>query len=121
MSRIDIITAAIVLLLAGTTPVHAQGAATERHTLNQDVEELYQQGRYVQATILAKRALEDAQAKEGPDHLEVARSLNNLALLYATQGEYAKAEPLYKRALAIREKALGPEPPSVASSLNNLA
>ena len=51
----------------------------------------------------------------------MARSLNNLALLYDAQGRYAEAEPLYKRALAIREKALGPDHPDVAPSLNNLA
>jgi tetratricopeptide (TPR) repeat protein len=57
----------------------------------------------------------------GPDHPDVATSLNNLALLYKTQGHYAKAEPLYKRSLAIREKALGPDHPDVANSLVNLA
>ena len=51
----------------------------------------------------------------GPDHPDVARSLNNLAALYETQGRYADAEPLYKRSLAIREKALGPDHPDVAS------
>jgi len=51
----------------------------------------------------------------------VAKSLNNLALLYYAQGAYVKAEPLYARALAIWEKALGPEHPDVAMSLNNLA
>ena len=34
----------------------------------------------------------------GPDHPDVATSLNNLALLYYNQGQYAKAEPLYQRA-----------------------
>ena len=57
----------------------------------------------------------------GPDHPNVATSLNNLAVLYKTQGRYADAEPLYKRSLAIREKALGPDHPDVATSLNNLA
>ncbi len=57
----------------------------------------------------------------GPDHPEVAASLNNLAGLYYKQGKYAKAEPLQKRALAIREKALGPEHPQVATSLENYA
>jgi tetratricopeptide (TPR) repeat protein len=50
----------------------------------------------------------------GPEHPDVATSLNNLAALYRDQGEYAAAEPLYKRALAIRDKALGPEHPLVA-------
>ena len=33
----------------------------------------------------------------GPDHPDVAISLNNLAALYNDQGRYADAEPLYKR------------------------
>ena len=57
----------------------------------------------------------------GPDHTEVATSLNNLALLYYAQGRYAQAEPLYKRSLAILEKALEPDHPDVATGLHNLA
>ena len=57
----------------------------------------------------------------GVDHLAVATSLNNLALLYSNQGQNAQAEPLYQEALAIQEKALGLEHPAVATSLNNLA
>ena len=43
----------------------------------------------------------------GPEHPDVAQSLNNLAVLYHTQSKYAEAEPLYERSLAIKEKALG--------------
>jgi len=57
----------------------------------------------------------------GPDHPDVAKSLNNLAEVYREQGRNADAEALYQRALAIREKALGPDHPDVAKSLNNLA
>jgi len=57
----------------------------------------------------------------GPEHPDVATSLNNLALLYYTQGRYDQAEPLLMRTLAIREKVLRPEHPDVAQSLNNLA
>ncbi len=51
----------------------------------------------------------------------MARSLNNLALLYQAQDKYAEAESLYKRSLAIREKALEPGHPDVALSLENYA
>ena len=68
-----------------------------------------------------KKALAITEKALGPEHPDVATSLNNLAALYESQGRYAEAEPLYKRALAIREKALGPEHPDVATSLNNLA
>ena len=57
----------------------------------------------------------------GPDHPDVARSLNNLAGLYEHQQRYADAEPLYRRALSIRERALGPDHPDVTTSTSNLA
>jgi tetratricopeptide (TPR) repeat protein len=57
----------------------------------------------------------------GPEHLDVAGSLNNLALLYLAQGQHVKAEPLYQQALEIREKALGAEHPNVATSLTGIA
>ena len=53
--------------------------------------------------------------------LDVAQSLNNLALLYHAQGRYAEAEPFYQRSLAILEKAFVPEYPHVAASLENYA
>ena len=65
------------------------------------------QGRYADAEPLYKRALAVREKTLGPDHPDVAQTLNNLALLYYNQGRYAEAEPLYKRALAIYEKALG--------------
>ena len=82
---------------------------------------MYRQGTYDQAVIIARQALSIAEKTLGPDHLDVALSLNNLAFLYGTQGQYARAEPLHKRSLAISEKALGPDHVDVALSLNNLA
>ena len=38
----------------------------------------------------------DQGGKLGPDHPDVAHSLNNLAGLYQKTGRYAEAEPLYK-------------------------
>lgn len=53
--------------------------------------------------------------------LQVAATLNNLAVLYGKRGKYKDAEPLCKRALEIREKVLGKDHPDVAKQLNNLA
>ena len=69
---------------------------------------LRQQGDYKRATEVAQKALELADRQLSPEHPDVARSLNNLGLLYQEQGQYAQAEPLHKRALAIWEKALRP-------------
>ncbi len=49
----------------------------------------------------------------GPEHPDVAQSLNNLAGLYHAQEKYTKTEPLINRALKIREKVLGPNHPDV--------
>ena len=83
--------------------------------------QLYKQGHYQEAILLAQRSLVIMEKELGPDHPDVALSLSNLAVLYNHMGDYAKAEPLNKRSLAIYEKALGPDHPDVALSLSNLA
>ncbi len=79
------------------------------------------QGKYAEAEPLYQRALAIREKALGPEHPNVATSLNNLAVLYHTQGRYTEAEPLYQRALAIHERVLGPEHPNVAQSLENYA
>ena len=84
--------------------------------------ELYKaQGKYAEATPLYRRSLTILEKALGPEHPNVATSLNGLAALYKAQGNYAEAAPLFQRSLAIREKTLGPEHPDVAASLHNLA
>jgi CHAT domain-containing protein/Tfp pilus assembly protein PilF len=103
-------------------------AATERdrdfheaRKLNDESDKLERAGKYDEALPLAERVRDIRERLLGADHLEVADSLNDLALLYMEKTEYAKAEPLYGRALAIRETELGPNHPDVAVVLNNLA
>jgi tetratricopeptide (TPR) repeat protein len=72
------------------------------------------------AATLYKRALAIQVKVLGPNHPQVAASLNNLAVLYQDESQYAQAEPLYKRALAIWEKIPGADT-RVAGNLNNLA
>ncbi len=121
MKYLSTCTIAFLLLLQATLPVFAQGAGSEWDILNQEVNELYRTGNYERAVVVARKALEVAEKIVGPNHPDVATSLNGLALLYHTQGQYAQAEPLFKRALAIYENALGPDHPLVAMTLNNLA
>ena len=83
----------------------------EAQRLNQQAVELYQAGQYQKALPLVQRALEINEKALGPEHPDLAVSLNNLAGLYQAMGAYDKALPLYQRALTIREKALGPEAP----------
>jgi len=95
--------------------------AKAAHLLFQTGLYLDERARYVEAELLYQRALSIREQSLGPEHPDVADSLNNLANLYDSQGKYAEAELLYQRALSIREQSLGPEHPDVAALLNNLA
>jgi hypothetical protein len=57
------------------------------------------------------RALGSWEKALGPDHSEVAESLNDLGLMYREQGRRDGAEPLPARALSIRERTLGSDHP----------
>lgn len=78
-------------------------------------------GQYSTAQPPLKHALAIREKVLGPDHPDVATSLNILAVSYHAQRQYAEAQPRYERALAIQEKVLGPDHPDVALILSNLA
>ncbi|KAF3845094.1 hypothetical protein F7725_008257 [Dissostichus mawsoni] len=93
-------------------------------------------GKYKEAEPLCKRALEirekescqmcDAKEEKeeevlGKDHPDVAKQLNNLALLCQNQGKYEEVEYYYMRALEIYQTKLGHDDPNVAKTKNNLA
>jgi tetratricopeptide (TPR) repeat protein len=59
------------------------------------------QERYAEAESLYKRSLSIIEQQLGPEHPDVATSLNNLANLYYVQGRYSEAEPLYLAGLRI--------------------
>jgi tetratricopeptide (TPR) repeat protein len=67
-----------------------------------EIVKLFNVGRYADAIPLAQLELAIYEKVLGPNHLDVATSLNTLAFFYEKQGRYADAEPLYKRAAAIR-------------------
>ena len=77
--------------------------------------------RFVEAEQSLRQAVMMTEQTFGPDHPEVAGSLNNLAALLSATNRLSEAEPLYRRALSIYETSYGPDHPLVATSLNNLA
>ena len=83
----------------------------------------YQGGRasYDAAEPLLRRALGIREKHLGPDHLDVATSLNNLSSLLQKKGKYAEAKSILERSVAIYEKDLGSNHPWLATGLNNLA
>ncbi len=131
--------AEVLCMTFGLAIASAQQTAWENYL--EAGQKAYEQGDYPEAQKMFSAALEEADKSGpddprwaislawlivlndtqilGPEHPDVATSLNNLASLYHNQGKYAQAEPLYQRALAIWEKALGPEHPQVATFLEN--
>jgi len=81
---------------------------------------LMQRGRYSEAEAVSQKALLLGR-RLGRDRLDVAASLNNLAIVYQRWGRLAESEPLYEQALAIRESVLGPNHTEVAHTLLNYA
>lgn len=82
---------------------------------------LRRQNRLSEAEPLFKRSLAIKEKVFGPNSIQVAGALNDLAINYSMQRRYAEAEPLYRRALAIGEGAGGDKSPAVAFTLNKLA
>ena len=94
-----------VLLLTGLLSLAAfaqGGAAGEWDKLNREAVQLYRAGNYAGAVDVAKKALELAEKSLGPDHPDVATSLNNLAKLLRETNRAKEAEDLEQRAARIR-------------------
>jgi tetratricopeptide (TPR) repeat protein len=89
--------------------------------LNQAGSYLRQRARNTEAEPLFRISLSITELLQGPDHPNVAISLNNLAALLQATNRSKEAEPLMRRALEIDERANGPDDPNVAIRLNNLA
>jgi len=81
---------------------------------------LYTRARFDEAEPLMRRALKIDEKSFGAEHPDVARDLNNLALLLKATNRLSEAEPLMRRALDIFEKSLGPEHPNTQTVRRNL-
>ena len=57
----------------------------------------------------------------GQDHVQVATTLGNLAIVLHPMGDYDQAKALYERALAVLQNHYGQDHVEVATTLGNLA
>ena len=96
-------------------------AASPIDSLNKQVLDLYNQGKFEEATPLCQQLVQMLEQQYGSDSLQFASGLNNLAELYVKQHKPEQAYPLYRRSLLIREAQLGPDHPDVAKSRARLA
>ena len=92
MKHIRLIFLAFAFLGAMPSIANAKGAGIVCNNLNQKVKELFRAWKNDRAVVVVLKALEVAEQNIGPDHPNVALSLNNLAAPCKTQGEYSKGQ-----------------------------
>ncbi len=88
-------------------------------SLHHQANVLDQTGRYDEAEVAIRRAVEIRERKLGDDP-SVASCLNVLGNVLWHQGRLDEAEVVHRKALAIREQALPADDPKIAQSLHNL-
>jgi CHAT domain-containing protein/Tfp pilus assembly protein PilF len=93
----------------------------EARKLTRESNRVLGEGKPNEARPLAERALAIREEALGPDHVEVASTVNTLANIHYQLDDYNGAEVLFERALAIREKTLSPDHPDLADSMAGLA
>jgi CHAT domain-containing protein/Tfp pilus assembly protein PilF len=109
---------AVLIVLSGSVPLLAQ--SDDLATLNRQIGQLYQAGKYDEAIPLAQRLVELTRSRSRKEPRAHANALGILGDLYREKGRYAEAEPLYKSAHGMLEKELGPDRREVGQSLNRL-
>jgi CHAT domain-containing protein/tetratricopeptide (TPR) repeat protein len=112
--------AARLLIVLCLSSVTALAGPQDLLALMQRITALAKEGRYAEATTLARKLESEAEKASGPQSPLTATTLVVLAQTLQTQGQTAEAEKHLRRALAIREKSLGPQHPDVAAVLSTL-
>ncbi len=79
----------------------------------------YAFGEFPESEHLLTQVLKIQEKLLGPEHPELAQTLNNLGVLRHTQGRYAEAEAFYRWALEICEAHLGLEDPDGVNLIQN--
>jgi tetratricopeptide (TPR) repeat protein len=93
-----------------------------RATLMDTIGSIYRLlGQIDQAESLANEALAIRRRVLGPEHPDVAQSLDLLGQIAWERTTYDVAERHHREALALRRRVLDPSHPDLAESLNNLA
>ncbi len=90
-------------------PRAGQAEVETADSLSQKVMTLYHAGKYQAAFPIARKVLRIRERTQGPDHYDVAVTLQTLAGLYEAVGDLSQAQSFDKRALKILDKDLESE------------
>jgi tetratricopeptide (TPR) repeat protein len=114
-------TALLLLSLIWQLPEAQAQARSDIKELRDTVIRLHREGRYGEATEVAKRVVALSERTYGREHVQVGIALDDLAILYAQQKRDREAMPLFARALSIMEREVGPNSPDLTGLLASLA
>lgn len=106
---------------ASALPEEARTLLARADSLAREGEVLWGAGRFSDGAEMLERELGLRRRVLGPDHPEVATTLNNLAALTGAGGDLPGAEALFKESLKLKRAALGEGHPEVALAINNAA
>jgi serine/threonine protein kinase/tetratricopeptide (TPR) repeat protein len=104
--------------VAENPPADPDTAESIQHTLGGAYQSL---GLYSRAAEHLRKSLEFRVRRNGPESLEAARCMGELADSLWDDLQYAAAEPLYRESLRIRTKVLGPDNAEVATAMQRVA
>lgn len=114
----------LLCLLTGTVAANepvVSDPESEWKQINLKARDLLVAGKKTEAVESAKEALEFAKKNLGADHPSIAKSLNNLGVIYFMQGDAATAGKYYEEALIFTEQKLGSDHAYIADTLINRA
>ena len=101
-------------------PTEKEIRLEEARRLHNESYLFWKAGKFTEAVPVAERALAIREAELGAEHVDVATSVGQLALIFSELGDYERSISLYRRSLMIREKILGIEHADLAALLSNL-
>jgi CHAT domain-containing protein/tetratricopeptide (TPR) repeat protein len=101
---------------SATAPTAAEAAQLARQA-----GEYLNQGRYVEAERLFRRALKSREIALGRDDPDTLNTAHNLGTALRGLHRYAEAEALYRRTLQTMERVLGPDHPDTLNTVYQLA
>ena len=92
----------------------------EARSIIQDAEQAAADGNYASAEDLLRQAAAVQEQTLGPDHPDLANTLNNLGIVCEMRDNPIDAEHYFRRAYTIATAMLAPDHPFVATSRKNL-
>jgi len=98
----------------------ASKSSQEWENLARRVIQLHAQAKFSEALPVAERAVKVAEQTFGPEDINVATSLNSLAVIYNALNKFDAAVPIAQRAVALQDKGLGAEHTDLGNALGTL-